>query len=210
MGWEEMWASGLGKGDKFDAAAAEPALQDLIDSGALPSSGHALVPGCGRGYAVAALAEGGEREVLGIDIAPTAVKAAQDFLREGGHKGKVEVGDFFTPSALEKEGQFSLGYDCTFLCAIPVAMRERWAQSWHRLLKPGGELVTLIFPIRPAEEGPDPADGDVGSGPPFRISLKLAKKLLGPLGFELISAEEVDKVKWARWSAEVIARWKRV
>lgn len=30
----------------------------------------------------------------------------QDFLREGGHKGKVEVGDFFTPSALEKEGQF--------------------------------------------------------------------------------------------------------
>lgn len=79
MGWEEMWASGLGKGDKFDAAAAEPALQDLIDSGALPSSGHALVPGCGRGYAVAALAEGGEREVLGIDIAPTAVKAAQEW-----------------------------------------------------------------------------------------------------------------------------------
>ena len=77
MGWEEMWASGLGKGDKFDAAAVEPALQDLIDSGALPPSGPALVPGCGRGYAVAALAESGERDVLGIDIAPTAVKAAQ-------------------------------------------------------------------------------------------------------------------------------------
>ena len=78
MGWEEMWASGLGRGDKFDAAAVEPALRDLIDSGALPPSGPALVPGCGRGYAVAALAESGGRDVLGIDIAPSAVKAAQE------------------------------------------------------------------------------------------------------------------------------------
>ena len=79
MTWEDMWASGLGKGDKFDAAVVEPALRDLIDSGALPPSGPALVPGCGRGYAVAALAESGQREVLGIDIAPTAVKAAQEW-----------------------------------------------------------------------------------------------------------------------------------
>ena len=79
MGWEEMWASGLGRGDKFDAAAVEPALRDLIDSGALPASGPALVPGCGRGYAVAALAESGGRDVLGIDIAPTAVRAAQEW-----------------------------------------------------------------------------------------------------------------------------------
>ena len=56
----------------------------------------------------------------------------------------------------------------------------------------------------------DPADGDVGTGPPFRISLKLAKNVLEPLGFELISDKQVDKEKWARWSAEVIARWKRV
>ena len=56
----------------------------------------------------------------------------------------------------------------------------------------------------------DPADGDPGSGPPFRLSLKLAKNLLEPLGFELISAEDVDKSKWARRSAEIIARWKRV
>ena len=33
----------------------------------------------------------------------------QEYLKEGEHKGKVEVGDFFTPSALEKEGQFRCG-----------------------------------------------------------------------------------------------------
>ena len=167
------------------------------------------MPGCGRGYAVAALAQSGEREVLGIDIAPTAVKAANAFLSEENHKGKVEIGDFFTPGALP-DYKFSLGYDCTFLCAIPVEMRGSWAQSWHRLLKPNGELVTLIFPLRP--EGPDPADAsEAGPGPPYRISLKLIQNLLEPLGFELVSSEEVPEEKCARgtMSREVIARWKK-
>ena len=61
-GWEKQWSAngGLPVGAAFDAAQVEPALQDLIDLGVLPV-GETLVPGCGRGYAVAALAEGGQR-----------------------------------------------------------------------------------------------------------------------------------------------------
>ena len=210
-GWEKQWSAngGLPVGAAFDAAQVEPALQDLIDLGVLPI-GETLVPGCGRGYAVAALAEGGQRHVLGIDIAPTAVKAARAFLHEGGHNGEVIEADFFESFPSERENFFSLGYDCTFLCAIPPEMRAAWAKAWHKLLKPGGELVTLVFPLRPG--GPDPADSEPGSGPPFTLSLKLVRNLLEPLGFELIEAKDVapDKVaRGARCPHEIIARWMR-
>ena len=85
MTWESMWKNGVPPGAAFDASkgacqparmpslfwlcsttanlrwsvAVEPALQALIDSSTLPSEGKALVPGCGRGYAVKALAESG-------------------------------------------------------------------------------------------------------------------------------------------------------
>merc|ERR1711871_222925 len=212
-GWEGMWSrgNGLQKGQAFDANQREPALQDLIDQGVLPA-GKTLVPGCGRGYAVAALAADGTRDVLGIDIAPTAVKAANDYLAESPqHKGSVAVADFFDSHRTSNGGLYALGYDCTFLCAIPISMREQWAAAWSDLLQPGGELVTLVFPLRP-DGSPDPADGDVGSGPPYKISMKLIAQLLEPHGFELVSSEHVPKNKLARGflSKEIIARWRKV
>jgi len=159
-GWESMWARGIKPGAYFDASRAEPALQALIDSGVLPS-GDALVPGCGRGYAMAALAESGERQVLGIDISSTAVKAAQDYLQSKAGVS-VEIADFFDTFPISHAGRYDLGYDCTFLCAIPPDLRSAWANSWKSLLKPGGELITLIFPVAPPSA--DPANGHVGSG----------------------------------------------
>ena len=35
-------------------------------------------------------------------------------------------------------------YDCTFLCAIQPEMRQQWAAQHAALLKPDGELVTLM------------------------------------------------------------------
>jgi len=205
-GWEGMWARGLAPGAAFDASRCEPALQSLIDQGVLPT-GAALVPGCGRGYAVAALAADSSRQVLGLEIAPTAVKEAEKFLRKS--PGRVEVGDFFTHS-MQHTGRYNLGYDCTFLCAIPSQMRTEWAEEWSKLLQPGGELVTLIFPLRP--QGPDPADGSIGGGPPFALSQRLVTQLLEPQGFELISAEHVPQEELARghMSGEIIARWRKL
>jgi len=203
-GWEGMWSSGLPKGAAFDAARAEPALQAMIDSGVLPS-GPTLVPGCGRGYAVAALAADKTRNVLGVDIAPTAVKEANLYLL-GCPGARVEVADFFDRLPVDHASRYALGYDCTFLCAIPVDMRSAWATAWSRLLAPGGELVTLIFPLR--TQGPDPADGAVGGGPPFALSLRLVERLLVPLGFELTSSEHVAQALLARGGREIIARWR--
>lgn len=53
-------------------------------------------------------------------------------------------------------------------------MRGLWAQQMAKLTKPSGELLTLVFPIRPPDD----------KGPPFQVSLELYKELLVPAGFE--------------------------
>ncbi|KAG5589727.1 hypothetical protein H5410_040241 [Solanum commersonii] len=35
----------------------------------------------------------------------------------------------------------------SFFCAIEPEMRSRWASKIRDLLKPDGELITLIFPV---------------------------------------------------------------
>lgn len=56
-----------------------------------------------------------------------------------------EQADFFNsplPSTL-----YSLAYDYTFFCALPPSMREAWAGRYAELVKKGGVLVCLEFPI---------------------------------------------------------------
>jgi len=115
-------------------------------------------------------------------------------------------GDFFTHSPTEPYG---IVFDSTFLCAIPPVRRAEWATQMARLVAPGGELVTLIFPVRPS--GPDPADGDVGSGPPFSMSPRLVASLLeGSGGFTFKSCEAVPQGMVTRpFAGEYLARWVR-
>lgn len=76
--WTEIWDKGLEPGELFDANSITPLLGNLIKDGKIPN-GRALVPGCGRGYDVTALATK-DRYVLGLDIAENAVKAAKQRL----------------------------------------------------------------------------------------------------------------------------------
>lgn len=81
---------------------------------------------------------------------------------------KFSTDDFFT-----LEGRkFDVIYDYTFLCAIEPNMRKSWAEKMKQLLKPGGELVTLIFPLETRE-----------GGPPYAMSIDLVTNLLEPEGF---------------------------
>lgn len=59
-----------------------------------------MVPGCGRGYDVAAFVEAGAEKVVGLELAPSAVQAARSYLNdvlpaESAAKGNVVQGDFF-------------------------------------------------------------------------------------------------------------------
>ena len=203
--WESMWAAGLEPGQAFDASRVEPGFQDLINTGTLPK-GTALVPGCGRGYAVAALGSA-ERKVFGLEVSTTAKAAADAYLstaKAGDGSAATEhctvvIDDFFTHT-----GQYDLVYDCTFLCAIPPSRREEWATQMSKLIKPGGEIVSLVFPL-----------GDYEGGPPFALSTKIVEDLLTPAGFEVVSLTEVPEEKLARTyprglRGEYLYRWRRL
>jgi len=202
--WEGMWANGLAPGEAFDAARVEPMLPWLLGLNQLPL-GPALVPGCGRGYAVAALARSG-RPALGLDISPSAVIAAQQFLRSQElepSQADVREDDFFA-----HQGLYSVIYDCTFLCAIPPSLRLQWAAKMRSLLGPGGRLVVYIFPIY--SDRPDPADGEIGTGPPFPMSERLVRSLLEPQGFTCLMLQPVSPEMQARKrpaTSELLSVW---
>ncbi|KAG5181164.1 S-adenosyl-L-methionine-dependent methyltransferase [Tribonema minus] len=177
--WENIWAAGLKKGDAFDTGRVSPALQQLLDAQALPK-GRALVPGCGRGYDAIAFGAAGY-DATGLDLSKTGIQAATALLAETEPKpaGPVQfvVGNFFEFGGDGSGGRFDVILDYTFLCALDPSIRQQWAQRMAALLAPGGELVTLIFPIgKPLSEG----------GPPFGVTLDLLTELLTPVGLEAV------------------------
>merc|ERR1719161_787643 len=54
-----------------------------------------LVPGCGRAYDALALARHGFDRVVAVDIAPTAVKAAQSFLEDAADGYDEDLGVYY-------------------------------------------------------------------------------------------------------------------
>jgi hypothetical protein len=50
--------------------------------------------------------------------------------------------------------------------------REAWAKTWAALIAPGGQLVTMMFPV----------DSERKGGPPFAVTPELYEQLLVPTG----------------------------
>mmetsp|Transcript_20525 Transcript_20525/g.68912 ORF Transcript_20525/g.68912 Transcript_20525/m.68912 type:complete len:214 (+) Transcript_20525:65-706(+) len=204
--WEAMWTRGIQPGEYFDASRTEPAFQALLDNKNLQPPlprGKALVPGCGRGYAVASLVVAGF-STTGIEISKTAADTAKQYLASRDVKASILEGDFFDMDL----PAYDLVFDSTFLCAIDPSTRADWAKRMAALVTSGGELVTNIFPIRPDGE-PDPADGAIGTGPPYALSPRLVAGLLAPHGFEKVSLDIVPPAQRAR-GKEYIARWRKL
>jgi len=178
--WDTLWINE--PMPRFDMRCASPCLIRYLAEGKIPLTGRALVPGCGRGYDLLALATAAGAkwsEVLGMDLSPTGVTAAQAYIKEGEAEEdkkrtcRVEHSDFFEYTLSTYDEKFSFIYDYTFACAIPPHLREAWARQMRDLLVPEtGVLMTLIYPI--CEK-----DG----GPPYRMSLEIIRGLLEPMGF---------------------------
>ncbi|KDQ64797.1 hypothetical protein JAAARDRAFT_167436 [Jaapia argillacea MUCL 33604] len=154
-GWDKAWKEQV---TPWDAGQVQPPLRDLIQSGELdlPKSGKALVPGCGRGYDAIFIASSLGLDTLGVDISQTAVDAANELLASSpptSGKASFEIVDFFTFSVPETE-KFDLVYDYTFFVAILPTMRPDWARQMTGLVKPGGYLITLVFPLHQTDSGP--------------------------------------------------------
>ncbi len=147
--WNERYRLG---DTPWEKGRAHPVLADAHSRYDL--RGRILVPGCGSGHDVRAVAIGGA-EVIGLDLAPAAFQSAQSHPPVG-HETYI-VGDLFAPPA-DWLGTFDWIVEHTCFCAIPPARRPDYARSVASLLKPGGYLLAIFF-LNPDHDQDSPPYG---------------------------------------------------
>ncbi len=190
--WEAHWRE---RNVPWDRGESPPALHESLAAWAPAPGTRALVPGCGAGYDVLTLARAG-LVAVGLDLAESS-RARFDEVTAGESTASLCVGDFFEFVPTEP---FGLVFDYTFLCAIPPARRSDWATAMGSLLRSGGELWSLVYPIVPAA---DPA-----KGPPFRLLPEEVTALLAT-EFELLESRTPAASNTDRAGKEQLLRFKR-
>jgi methyl halide transferase len=162
--WESRYKSGQ---TGWDRGAASPSLTSLLDNKSCKPC-RLLVPGCGRGYEVALLAEQGF-DVTAIDIAPSAVRAARGLLAQHGLIASIVQTNFMEWIADEP---FDAIYEQTSLCALSP---DNWTAYERKLwgwLKPGGKLFAHFLQT------------DQPGGPPFHCDMSEMKTLFNTSKWE--------------------------
>ncbi|KAL9258375.1 putative thiol methyltransferase 2 [Drosera capensis] len=217
-GWKMCWEEAV---TPWDLGQPTPILLHLLQTGSIPT-GRTLVPGCGSGYDVIALA-GPDRYVIGLDISDIALSRARQLASKSlmGNYCTFLKEDFFDwkPTELfdlifdytyihsflclfeyvqRNAKDYSFEWYCRFFVAIDPKMRPAWARRMSELLKPDGELITLMFPI----------DDHVG-GPPHKTSVAEYEAVLCPLGFQAVLIEDNDLAFGRRKGKEKLGRWRR-
>lgn len=173
-----FWQSKYDGGEAaWDLGGPTPVFMHLYDTKRL-TPGAMLVPGSGRGYDPVFFAKHGF-DVTAVDFAATAVEATRANAAQAGVALTVLQDDIFTLGAkLPRWFDYVLEYTC--MCAIDVGRRAEYAQVIADVLKPGGLLIGLFFPI----------DGRTG-GPPFAVSEEELLALFEK-NFTLVSSEFRD------------------
>lgn len=150
--WDQRWRERETPWDKGEPA---PALLEALahpEDGEFLAGARVLVPGCGSGHDVRALAAAGA-QVTGLDLSPTAVEVARQHPRVNGET-------YVCASLFDWEAEpFDAVWEHTCFCAIHPSTRELYALAVGRLVRPGGRLIGVFYP--------DPEDPD--DDPPYPV-----------------------------------------
>ena len=184
--WDARYVAG---DTPWDKGAAHPALLARLKT--LPIAARVLVPGCGAGHDVRAIAAGGAAFVLGLDVAPSALNLARSFPKAGNEC--YQEGDFLTGNAVPP-GSFDVLFEHTCLCAIPPERRADYVRAAAMALRDGGFLLAVFF-TNP--ENPDP------HSPPFRCNLA-EMTLLFSKDFEMLETSAAIPTYSERESRETL------
>lgn len=138
--WQQRYEQGqLG----WDMGQVSPPLKAYIDQlGEEAKAFEIMVAGAGNAYEAGYLHQQGFTAVTVFDIVP---KPLQDFAKRypSFPKQRLVSADFFELSP--QQYQFDLALEQTFFCAIPPTLRDDYVRQMHRLLKPTGKLVGVLF-----------------------------------------------------------------
>ena len=163
--WEGKYVEGYIPWDRGDVSAG---FRLFLEEGVFPKDGRILVPGCGHGYEVEALAAAGY-DVTAIDIAPTPMARLQQRLQARGLEARLVVDDLL---AWQPEQPFDAIFEQTCLCAFPPVDWEAYERAAFRLLRSGGALLALFVQTHRED------------GPPWHCALKDMQTLFAPTRWE--------------------------
>ncbi|MDF3833491.1 methyltransferase domain-containing protein [Cupriavidus basilensis] len=167
--WQARFEAGQ---TPWERDTASPQLGKWLAAGEIRPGEDVVVPGCGGGWEVAALAAHGVR-VRGLDYAPAALARAADRLERQGLQAPLEQADVlqWQPAAA-----VDAVYEQTCLCALHPDHWTRYADQLHAWLRPGGRLFALFMQMRR-----DSAAQGIVEGPPYHCDIN-AMRALFPAG----------------------------
>lgn len=154
----------------WDLGMPTPVFARLAANGQVPP-GAMMVLGAGRGHDARLFARHGFA-VTAVDFASAAINEMQA-MDDPACPIEIIQSDFFSlPPNWNGRYQYILDY-CSF-CAILPERRSEYTALVARLLKPGGQFITLAFPI-----------GTRTGGPPFTVQPENIIALFTTHGFTL-------------------------
>jgi methyl halide transferase len=179
----------------WDLGGPSPPFARWLREGHMPP-GKMMVLGAGRGHDARLFARAGF-DVTAVDFSETAVSAMRSLTNPALPLNIVQANIFDLPAGYNDSFDYVLEYTC--YCAINPARRPDYANLVQRVLKPGGQLIALAFPL-----------GDRVGGPPFAVSVAEMVALFTRRGFHLAHREQPpDSVPPRRGNEELLVLVRR-
>lgn len=150
--WEARYQAGT---TGWDRGTTSPQLHHWLESNTLKPC-RILVPGCGNGYEVLALAKAGFN-VVAVDIAPSPLNKLREQLTHNKLNAKLVQADLLD---WQPNHPFDAIYEQTSLCALAPKHWPRYALQLHRWLRVDGLLFALFMQTNKP------------NGPPFHCALE--------------------------------------
>ena len=122
-------------------------------------------------------------QVTAIDFSSTAINYAKELALQKGVNIEFLVEDIFTLKDDYSE-KFDFVYEYTTYCAINPERRNEFAKKISSLIKKGGRLISVLFPV-------DKREG----GPPFSIDVHEFYKNFSQFLQLEFSSKEINSIK---------------
>jgi SAM-dependent methyltransferase len=159
--WNQLYRTGDTPWEK--GAPAPPLLSWMAEHG--PLTGDVLVPGCGLGHDVRAIARASrDARVVGLDVAPSALIQAKEYPQAGSER--YLCGDLFRLAA-ELVGACDWVFEHTCFCAILPEQRLDYVRAMSTALRQSGQFLGIFY-LNPWDPGEAPPEG----GPPFGVPIE--------------------------------------
>ena len=158
--WEDIYLAGEAQ---WDLQGSTPIFKNFSNN--LPL-GNLCIIGCGRGYDAIEFAKKGF-EVTAVDFASSAILSLKKMAEDENVSLQIIERDIFTLMP-DHENSFDYVIEQTCFCAIHPSRRKEYEVIVKGILKLGGHLVGLWFPL----------DKDIKEdGPPYGTTIDEVKSI---------------------------------